>query len=529
MGINLASACATLIAGFAGFSFIHPALPQPSPKKPDWSKPADPPKQPAHNFTNSTIITYKDKRDKLELEKLRAEIDKLEYDRGTGRYTLFLQFGTLFSALLAAAISAWSATRAQRLQIASQNQQRLQSRQERISHLLQQFGSENPRSRVAAARAIGEYPESTTFLVDALQSESDNQVVDTIIASLKTTGGATLKTLRDATIAIRRQEILLIAKLITINEPIDNIATVIGLNIQGVKEILASEDAVEIQLGESKRKSAVAIVYPSADSCESRSSLLQLLWRLQESHAIVRRAIEEVAAHLDAGFPGDLRNANLRFINLSRLNLEQWVFDNADLTMSNLSDSTFDGSSFRRTHMTKAVLQRSSFKNCDFSSADLGDSNFKMAKLHDAIFDDSSCKAAKFSGAKLTRTSFRGTQLHAAKFINVFAKNVVFDGAKLFRCNFSSSLIGNSSFRGSNLSGAQLNGVKAIGADFTNAILSGTSIKGSSLQGALFAGAKLQSLKEVGGTDFSGASFLGASFENSEWLERHVASLCDIE
>ena len=522
MRIKLPSACASMIIAFFGFSSVAQVVPQPLPKTLNLNSSADPQKQPAHNDNAKTRVTTQAIRDGLELDKLRAEIEKLNAEKNTGRYTLWFQLGTLASALLAAAISIWSAARAQSLQFESLNQQRVQRKQERISDLLQQLGNENPRSRIAAARAIGEYSELTVFLVDLLQSEPDIQVAETIVASLKAIGGTSIKALRDATIAIRKREILLIAELRAINEPIENIAKAIGLNIQEMNEILTSDDAVEIQLNASKKASAIALLCPLSDHSETRSSLLHSLFSLQESHAIVRKAIEVVAAHIDASFTGDLRNAHLRFIDLSGLNLQRWLFDGADLTMSNLCDSNFDGSSFTKASMAWARLQNSSLRNCNFSSAELSNSNFKIAKLHDAKFDGSTCKAARFNGAKLTRTSFIGAKLHAAKLINVFAKDIIFDDAELFRCNFARSVIDNGSFRHSNLSGAELNGIKALKADFTAAILAGTEIKGSSLQGAIFAQTCFTSIHEVGGTDFSGASFSGAKFQNSDEIESHV-------
>jgi uncharacterized protein YjbI with pentapeptide repeats len=522
MRSSLSSICAFMIIGFFGFLFVYPVVMQPLPKTLYLNKPADPQNQSAQNVKAITRVSTQAIRDDLELNKLRAEIEKLNAEKNTGRYTLWFQLGTLASALLAAAISIWSAARAQSLQIESLNQQRAQRKQERISDLLQQLGSENPRSRVAAARAIGEYSEVTVFLVDLLQSEPDIQVVETIIASLKANGIASVKALRDATVTIRKRELLLIAELRAINEPIENIAKAIGLNNQEAKQILTSDDAAQMQLNASKKASAIALIYPTSVHHETRSSLLNSLFALQESHAIVRKAIEEVAAHLDGDFTGDLRNAHLRFIDLSGLHLERWLFDGADLTMCNLCDSVLDGSSFTKARMACSKLQNSSLKKCNFSSADLSSSNFRMAKLHDAKFNGSICKSAKFSGAKLTRTSFRGAKLHAAKLVSVFAKNVIFDDAELFRCNFANSVVVNSSFRRSNLSGAELNGIKASRADFTAAILSGTEIKGSSLQGAIFTQANFNSIREVGGTDFSGAIFSGAKFNQSNDFKSHA-------
>jgi len=519
MRIKHPSLCASTILGLFCFSFVSPVLPQPLPKTLNLKQPADPQNQPAHNVKAKTRVTNKDIRDGLELDKLRVEIEKLNVEKDTGRYTLWFQLGTLASALLAAAISIWSAARAQGLQIDNLNQQRVQRKQERISDLLQQLGSENPRSRIAAARAIGEYSELTVFLVDLLQSEPDIQVVETIIASLKAIGGSSVKALRDATVTIRKREIWLIAELRAIDEPLENIAKAIGLDNQEAKDILSSDDAAQLQLEASKKASALALVCPSSDHHEKRSSLLNSLFTLQESHATVRKAIEEVAAHLDADFTGDLTNAHLRFVDLSGLNLQRWLFDGADLTMSNLCNSILDGSSFTTARMTYAKLQNSSLKQCNFSSAELSNSNFRMSKLHDAKFDGSTCKAAKFGGAKLTRTSLRSAKLHAAKLISVFAKNAIFDDAELFRCNFASSVVDNCSFRRSNLSGAELNGIKSIKADFTSAILAGTEIKGSSLQGAIFDHASISFIHEVNGTDFSGASFSGAKFQHSDEFE----------
>jgi uncharacterized protein YjbI with pentapeptide repeats len=525
MSIKLPSVRSSIIIGLFFFSFISPVLPQPLPKTLNLKQPANPQIQPDHNVKAKTKVSNQSIRDSLELDKLRAEIEKLNIEKDTGRYTLWFQLGTLASALLAAAISIWSAARAQGLQIESLNQQRVQRKQERISDLLQQLGSENPRSRMAAARAIGEYSELTVFLVDLLQSEPDIQVTETIIASLKAIGSSSVKALRDATVTIRKREILVIAELRAINEPLENIAKAIGLDNQEAKDILISEDVALVQFEASKKASALELICPSSDHHEKRSSLLNSLFALQESHATVRKAIEEVAAHLDAGFTGDLRNAHLRFIDLSGVNLQRWLFDGADLSMSNLCNSIFDGSSFTTARMTYAKLQNSSLRSCNFSSAELSNSNFKMARLHDAKLDRSICKAAKFSGAKLTRSSFRSAKLHAAKLISVFAKNVIFDDAELFRCNFASSVVDNGSFRHANLSGAVLNGMKGIKADFTAAILAGTQIKGSSLQAAIFDQSSFSSIHEVGGTDFSGASFSGAKFQHSDEFQSFVLLL----
>ena len=168
----------------------------------------------------------------------------------------------------------------------------------------------------------------------------------------------------------------------------------------------------------------------------------------------------------------DLRNADLRSMNLTRAN-----FSNANLRDAQLNGTNLKGASFRDANLSGANFSLADFSGAylsraDFSDADLRHANFSQADLFSAHLRRANLSGSNFTGAYLSRTDFSGVQFSGANLSHAFLRD-----ADLSRADLSKSKLCNADLRTSALIDTRLDGADLTGAKLWEAQRSGWLIK----------------------------------------------------
>lgn len=141
-----------------------------------------------------------------------------------------------------------------------------------------------------------------------------------------------------------------------------------------------------------------------------------------------------------------LRGADLKFLNLTGLNL---------------ADADFTGSDFTRACLRGADLTRAVLDDCNFTGADLSWSVMDINTCHRSRFINANLVGAKARNGNFPESSFAGADLTSASF----------NASNLFHCDFTRANLSSTSFRGSDLGGAI----------FVDSIVHNTDVAGANL------------------------------------------------
>jgi uncharacterized protein YjbI with pentapeptide repeats len=147
----------------------------------------------------------------------------------------------------------------------------------------------------------------------------------------------------------------------------------------------------------------------------------------------------------------NLRQANLREVDLGRANLRQ-----ADLWGANLQRASLHGADLSRANLREADLGRTNLGGANLIEADLSRANLIEADL---------------GGANLQRASLHGADLGRANLRKVDLGETNLGGANLRDADLG----------GANLSRANLDGAQLIGTDLRDATLTGSNVYGASV------------------------------------------------
>jgi uncharacterized protein YjbI with pentapeptide repeats len=153
-----------------------------------------------------------------------------------------------------------------------------------------------------------------------------------------------------------------------------------------------------------------------------------------------------------------LSNADLSDANLTGMDLRKAFLRDATLTAANLSDANLIGANLRNANLNDAYLRRT-----NLSFADLFSANLRRADL----------SRADLSGAYLSRADFSGAHLNGADLSHAFLRS-----ADLSRAELLKSKLCNADLRTSSLIDTKLDGADLTDAKFWEAQRSGWTIKG---------------------------------------------------
>ena len=166
---------------------------------------------------------------------------------------------------------------------------------------------------------------------------------------------------------------------------------------------------------------------------------------------VPRRGQEEKQTKFWDGIPLSLNGSYLWGADLRGANLKE-----ADLRYVQLQKSILKGANFKEADLRYVQLQESSLEGANFKEANLG--------------------WAQLQGSDIAGTTFYGAQLDRAKLHWVYADDAIFNGATLINTEFWGASLRGSQFRGAFLQYAQFQLSNLRKADFRGSILDQTQI-----------------------------------------------------
>jgi len=163
----------------------------------------------------------------------------------------------------------------------------------------------------------------------------------------------------------------------------------------------------------------------------------------------------------------------MRHAKMQNAVIRNSVFDNADMFDADISNSRFNNTSFVDTNLRQAIARGTVFNNCDFGNAVLSQGDYTRAS-----FENSVCKKARFKnsilkGANLSHAQLNEAELHKANLSGAMLLKTQFYGAVLIEADFEKAQAQHSKFNGANLKGANFKGANLEGANFSGADISG--------------------------------------------------------
>jgi uncharacterized protein YjbI with pentapeptide repeats len=157
-----------------------------------------------------------------------------------------------------------------------------------------------------------------------------------------------------------------------------------------------------------------------------------------------------------------------------------------------------------------------------FAGVGLAGSDLSEANLENTVFDDANLVGAQLAECRLDGASLRRARLDEADMGGVSAVGARFDECRLDRTDFTGSRLAKTSFRSAGGDRASFNECDLTGADFTSAQFPGGDfsealLSGSDFSGALLTGADFESTEVIGGRfEKASAVNLRASKSNME-------------
>lgn len=208
-------------------------------------------------------------------------------------------------------------------------------------------------------------------------------------------------------------------------------------------------------------------------------------------------------------------NCNLDITKFDNCNLAHSTFDTCKLVGANFSGSSLEGSRFNNCRIRDAKFSPDVkntdylvFENCDLSCSELCSlrfehPSFKKCRLERTNFNSSAFKGAVFSGCVYYKTRFDETRI---------TSSTSFKSENLISCNFSAARIDHTSFENADLRSCV----------FEGAVLRLKRVDIQNHVGAInFEGAKLQ------GVNFT--KILVKRWDHMDEMERHLNDFSDID
>ncbi|MCF7961722.1 MAG: pentapeptide repeat-containing protein [Pirellula sp.] len=147
-------------------------------------------------------------------------------------------------------------------------------------------------------------------------------------------------------------------------------------------------------------------------------------------------------------------------IDLSKANLEGFIFDGFDLRLIYLADSKLREASFVRANLAGAIFRGADLRNANFQKASLQKSDFVDANLQRANFKFVGMEGANLTGANCNGASFTCSSLVEVEFVSANCQDASFDLSNLGNAIFSNADLRSACFEGAELSHAKFKDAK---------------------------------------------------------------------
>ena len=132
---------------------------------------------------------------------------------------------------------------------------------------------------------------------------------------------------------------------------------------------------------------------------------------------IVSRGEAEVTLEKARGFRLDLRNANLQYANLPRVdfsgaNLEGTILSGTNMDGANLSKAALDGVDLSRANCRKSNFRKVSLYMANLHHVSVDESDFSEARINWVDCNEGSFYKTTFAGARIENCKFKGALLY---------------------------------------------------------------------------------------------------------------------
>lgn len=472
-----------------------------------------------------SLISNQDKQ-ALELERQRLEVLKLNNEISSITLSPIIQAGTLSAALIAAAISFWSAWKSQKNQTLIIQAQVEQQQKNHISNLLKELGSENIPVKIAAILALSEYESAIPFLVSLLRVENDPQVLISIETALPQHPQSSLKQMLDVNRAINRKRIDLAVKFYCLEYTVDKICKLLSLDKKSFEKSLKSNKFFQLS---KKFKAHLKEKYEENGNTDEvhRIEIQQLLQErkqlmgiLENTQILIEKLIHKTSV---LGVPFVVKAASLQGINLSRLNLSNWSFQFCDLREVRFSETNCSNVDFSETNIASGNFFSAKLDYANLANSNLEDARFNKAICHHISMSDSNCNKANFNGAdfqsgNLSNSTFIEAEFHAAKLNGANLQN-----CKFYKAKFIASDLGNANCDETYWGGTTMTGTKASKASFRSAKLEGVTLKKCNFSDGDFLNAKFVSILNFDECIFAKANLTDSIFaKDTETFKKYL-------
>ncbi len=194
-------------------------------------------------------------------------------------------------------------------------------------------------------------------------------------------------------------------------------------------------------------------------------------------------------------------------------NIARFLIDAELMSKLNLSDAEFSNADLAGINLENTNLRGAALENVDLRNADLRDAKLENANLENANLADAKLEGVDLRGANLKNTNLVGAKLINAKLTNANLENADLSNARLENANLRSAILENA-----NLTGARMDNASLINADLGNVLLENTNLLNADLSNARLEKANLLNAN-LAGTDLRGADLRGAINMNLAQIE----------
>ena len=194
-----------------------------------------------------------------------------------------------------------------------------------------------------------------------------------------------------------------------------------------------------------------------------------------------------------------LSGANLRGANLSDANLSGANLSSACLIETNLSGACLKGANLSDACLIKTCLDKADLNRADLKQADLSGASLIEANLSNSYLRGAKLRVANLRGANLIDANLRQADLRQADLRQSF----------LWQANLSGANLLNADFCEADLSGANLSQTNLMKSNFANTNLSNTDMTRSTIYKTNFCSVDLSTVEGLESTIPFGPSTIG--------------------
>jgi uncharacterized protein YjbI with pentapeptide repeats len=412
--------------------------------------------------SNFSSINTTDESSETSLEdtKLQLEIVKLKHEISKNDVAPFLQAGTLISAFLALIVSIVSSYHTNKNNLKSILEQQEKNRNDHISSLLKELGSESMLVRIGAMQALSEYNTTYSYIVNILTLEDNQHCIDTAIRILCNNPEVSLSILLDECNKMYDSKKNIAAKLVALDVDVDDISIQFSVEKNELINWINRKSAIRIKTlidtninnhkGKTQAQKNKIIKQAITDLYIEYGNILKVKNN-------INTAIEEIVKNACRNnIILSLQNTHIEDLILTDIDLSGWSFVDSYFCNTSFEDCNFTNANFSNIKATKLKLRRCNLENTLFNKSILKYCDFKYSygkfpvfaevELLSPDFDYSKHKHASFTKSKIIKTITNNMLIVGGNFSEATIIDCSFKACDFSRSDFTNCKIGTSFF-----------------------------------------------------------------------------------